>query len=401
MALIEVSPGGPETPPDSGRDPIDRLPTIVDGGRVAGTARAPAPKERRRWIHARQAKSRRPAPSPSPVRRRARVAAGRAPRALASGLGRGGAREPDGARQVPRLRGVGPPRRGARLARVDPDRALAGRRRALRRRDGVAPPRADRLTRPTASRCSTTARSTASTSTAAAWSGARWRTATRSSSGATRSASWTPPSVGRAGARGGARRHGRVASGPSRRPLSCARPWPRRSRSCRSRAARARPPPSERSTDVLRRIGLDVLAVDLDPQGNLSDYFDVPPDATPTIADVLRGDAKAKAADARRDRAGLADPRRGGARRCRARWAASSCCARRSRTPRKQPRHHPHRLPAGARPADDQRPGRRRLGADLLRGAVLRAAGRRGRARGHRAGARSSTTPTSSGSASC
>ena len=34
-------------------------------------------------------------------------------------------------------------------------------------------------------------------------------------------------------------------------------------------------------TDVLRRIGLDVLAIDLDPQGNLSDYFDVPPDADP------------------------------------------------------------------------------------------------------------------------
>jgi chromosome partitioning protein len=49
-------------------------------------------------------------------------------------------------------------------------------------------------------------------------------------------------------------------------------------------------------TDVLRRIGLDVLAVDLDPQGNLSDYFDVAPDASPTISDVLRGDAKAKAA---------------------------------------------------------------------------------------------------------
>ena len=46
--------------------------------------------------------------------------------------------------------------------------------------------------------------------------------------------------------------------------------------------------------DVLRRIGLDVLAVDLDPQGNLSDYFDVPPDATPTIADVLSGDFKIK-----------------------------------------------------------------------------------------------------------
>jgi chromosome partitioning protein len=48
--------------------------------------------------------------------------------------------------------------------------------------------------------------------------------------------------------------------------------------------------------DVLRRIGLDVLAIDLDPQGNLSDYFDIPPDASPTIADVLAGDAKARAA---------------------------------------------------------------------------------------------------------
>jgi chromosome partitioning protein len=48
--------------------------------------------------------------------------------------------------------------------------------------------------------------------------------------------------------------------------------------------------------DVLRRVGLDVLAVDLDPQGNLSDYFDVPPDASPTVADVLAGDAKVGAA---------------------------------------------------------------------------------------------------------
>jgi chromosome partitioning protein len=48
--------------------------------------------------------------------------------------------------------------------------------------------------------------------------------------------------------------------------------------------------------DVFRRLGMDVLAIDLDPQGNLSDYFDVPPDASPTIADVLSGSAKAKAA---------------------------------------------------------------------------------------------------------
>ncbi|MBA3747174.1 MAG: ParA family protein [Solirubrobacterales bacterium] len=47
-------------------------------------------------------------------------------------------------------------------------------------------------------------------------------------------------------------------------------------------------------TDVFRRADLQVLVVDLDPQGNLSDYFDVDPEATPTIADVLGGRAKAK-----------------------------------------------------------------------------------------------------------
>ena len=46
-------------------------------------------------------------------------------------------------------------------------------------------------------------------------------------------------------------------------------------------------------TDAYRRAGVDVLSVDLDPQGNLSDYFDVPADASPTIADVLAGQARA------------------------------------------------------------------------------------------------------------
>lgn len=46
-------------------------------------------------------------------------------------------------------------------------------------------------------------------------------------------------------------------------------------------------------TDVLRRSGVRTLAVDLDPQGNLSDYFDLPPDVEPTIADVLSGRAQA------------------------------------------------------------------------------------------------------------
>jgi chromosome partitioning protein len=49
-------------------------------------------------------------------------------------------------------------------------------------------------------------------------------------------------------------------------------------------------------TDIFRRAGLQVLAVDLDPQGNLSDYFDVDPEVSPTIGDVLAG--RAKAADA-------------------------------------------------------------------------------------------------------
>jgi chromosome partitioning protein len=45
--------------------------------------------------------------------------------------------------------------------------------------------------------------------------------------------------------------------------------------------------------DVLARTGLDVLAIDADPQGNLSDYFDVDPEAQPTLAEVLAGQVKA------------------------------------------------------------------------------------------------------------
>ncbi len=46
-------------------------------------------------------------------------------------------------------------------------------------------------------------------------------------------------------------------------------------------------------TDALRRSGVRTLAVDLDPQGNLSDYFDLPPEVEPTIAEVLSGRARA------------------------------------------------------------------------------------------------------------
>ena len=42
-------------------------------------------------------------------------------------------------------------------------------------------------------------------------------------------------------------------------------------------------------TEAFRDADLRVLAVDLDPQGNLSDYFDVDPEAEPTIGDVLSG----------------------------------------------------------------------------------------------------------------
>jgi chromosome partitioning protein len=52
-------------------------------------------------------------------------------------------------------------------------------------------------------------------------------------------------------------------------------------------------------TDIFRRVDLRVLAVDLDPQGNLSDYFDVDPEVSPTIGDVLAG--RVPAADAVRD----------------------------------------------------------------------------------------------------
>ena len=45
--------------------------------------------------------------------------------------------------------------------------------------------------------------------------------------------------------------------------------------------------------DVFDRLGLGVLAIDADPQGNLSDYFDTAPDAEPTLADVLTGQTKA------------------------------------------------------------------------------------------------------------
>jgi chromosome partitioning protein len=51
--------------------------------------------------------------------------------------------------------------------------------------------------------------------------------------------------------------------------------------------------------DVLRRSDVRTLTVDLDPQGNLSDYFDLPPDVEPTVAEVLS--TRTRAAEAIHD----------------------------------------------------------------------------------------------------
>src|ERR1700681_1536571 len=48
--------------------------------------------------------------------------------------------------------------------------------------------------------------------------------------------------------------------------------------------------------DAFRRGGVRTLAVDLDPQGNLSDYFDLPTDVEPPMADVLSGRSSAEEA---------------------------------------------------------------------------------------------------------
>ncbi len=45
--------------------------------------------------------------------------------------------------------------------------------------------------------------------------------------------------------------------------------------------------------DIFARLDINTLTVDADPQGNLSDYFDVDPAVEPTLGDVLTGRAKA------------------------------------------------------------------------------------------------------------
>jgi chromosome partitioning protein len=48
--------------------------------------------------------------------------------------------------------------------------------------------------------------------------------------------------------------------------------------------------------DVFRRRGIRTLVVDLDPQGNLSEYFDCASESGPSVADVLGGRALAREA---------------------------------------------------------------------------------------------------------
>ena len=140
-------------------------------------------------------------------------------------------------------------------------------------------------------------------------------------------------------------------------------------------------------TDVLRRLDLRVLAVDLDPQGNLSDYFDVDPEASPTVGDVLAGPREGQAGRPRRRHPRQPLARRGGAGAGREDGPRADAQARAEGRQARLRRHLP-RLPADARAADRQRARRRRLGAPVGRGAVLRDAGRRAGAGGRRAGAR-------------
>src|SRR3954452_8749171 len=147
--------------------------------------------------------------------------------------------------------------------------------------------------------CSTTARSTASWSMAAASSGARWSTATNSPSAATRCITWTlcPPPQPRARKRSPTRWRPGGTAAPPDPPLRCGREVGADTIAVLSLKGGTGKTTTVRTlADVLRRSGLDVLAIDLDPQGNLSDYFDVPADASPSIADVLSGDAKVKSA---------------------------------------------------------------------------------------------------------
>ena len=270
---------------------------------------------------------------------------------------RGGPRGDHRAGPVPRLRGR---RRHARVAldaRVDADRPLAWppTSASTTRRSRAATRWS--CARPTASACSTTARSTACSSTASASSGAARATATRSSSAATGSASSTratvaPPATPATGRR--RRVSGRALSVSARAMAETIAVLSLKGGTGKTTTVRT-------LADVLRPRGLRVLAVDLDPQGNLSDYFDVPPDADADVADVLTGRREGRRGGARRRRP--REPRRLAEveRSLSGKMGRELALRKRARGRRRRLRRGPHRLPAGARAADRQRARRRRL----------------------------------------
>ena len=288
----------------------------------------------------------------------------------------------DRARQVPRLRGRRPAHRRRRLARVDADRPLAGRRRPLRRRDGLAPScagrqpgrRRTRARRPLAERRST------STADRVEWSAADRRRRDRD----------RPPHhlLPRHRHRR-LRRLGRRPPSPSRpyrRAVSCsALSWPRRSRSCRSRAGRARPRRCGRWPTCCGASGSTCSPSTSTRRATCRTTSTSRRTRRPTIADVLSGDAKAKAAV--HDGIIPATPILAEVERSLSGKMGRELVLRKALKDAAQ--EHDVILidcPPALGLLTDQRPRRRRLGADLLRGAVLRAPGRPGRARGDRAG---------------
>ena len=121
-----------------------------------------------------------------------------------------------------------------------------------------------------------------------------------------------------------------------------------------------------------------MLCVDLDPQGNLSDYFDVTADAdADDRATCSQGNAKAKAATHDGIIPATLVPRRGRARRSSGKMGRELALRKALKDARKQHDIILDRLPAGARPADVNGLVAADWALISLRGAVLRAAGRR------------------------